>query len=344
MSRFTVSTIALLLLVLSPALHACRSQPAPSLEATAKAEAAPTRASEVEPPAPAAPDEALVVGLRDAKGELRTLFVDAKGFTVLGEGVAVPRDDGWWKLDRRRHRDASGKNRADTLFATTDRAWQAPAYNFADMETCESEMSLDVLFVGSDHVTYEESGGGYCEGAAHPYAYTGLHTVTLQDIKTPRALPINDLLGAPALASLESAGVRVSEKCLSDPDATEWGLVRRQGRWSVRGRLTHAYEVCRGSFKDFTVPGVSPRNLTGHDDLPLPWNQMRSRLPGALDAVASPSKRVVVFVTTEGLALEVDGKEVARHRAPSHFIVLAQWAVGGRNVERWRTEAAAILK
>lgn len=356
MPRFVVA-VSLLLMAVSPALQSCRSpQPAakeaveaPAEPKTSKAEALPTGAKNevIEAEAPAAPDEALVVGLRDREGALTTLFVDAKGFTVLGKGIAVPRDDGWWKLDRRRDRDASGDNSADILYATTDRAWKPPAYNFEDMESCESEMSRTVLFVGYDHVSFEEQGSGYCEGAAHPYGYTRLHTVTLQDlVGAPRDLPIDELFEASALASLNAAGAKAlkGEDCLDEPNKTDWGIVRHDGKWTVRGRLNYAFEVCRGSFKDFTVPGVSPQNLSGHDALPKPWSQLKSRQPGAVDAVASPSERVVVFVTAEGLTLEIDGKKVSSHVAPEHAIVLSQWAVGRKHVERWRTEAAAILK
>lgn len=352
MPRFVVA-VSLLLMAVSPALQSCRSQQpvakraveAPVEAKASKAAPAPAKAEVIEAEAPAAPDEALVVGLRDREGALSTLFVDAKGFTVLGKGIAVPRDDGWWKLDRRRDRE--GENSADILYATTDRAWKPPAYNFEDMDSCESEMSRTVLFVGYDHVSFEEQGSGYCEGAAHPYGYTRLHTVTLQDlVGSPRDLPIDELFETSALARMKAAGAKAleGEDCLDEPSKTDWGIVRRDGKWTVRGRLNYAYEVCRGSFKDFTIPGVSPQNLSGHDALPQPWSQLKSQHPGALDAVASPSGRVVVLVTAEGLTLEIDGKKVSSHPAPEHAIVLSQWAVGRKHVERWRTEAAAILK
>lgn len=176
--------------------------------------------------------EALVLGLRAADGSLQTLFVDAQGIQILGSGVAVPRRSGWWKLGLSQRTANKGQYKDVTL-------WAAPAgkkpvlKGLGDVAGCENDTTVTVLFVGSDWVSSEISSGGYCEGAAHPYA---------------------------------------------------------------------------------------------------------------IDVLASPSGRVVVLVTKRGLTLHVDGKTVAEHPASGSAAVLTQWAVGAKNVERWRKEAAKALK
>ena len=40
----------------------------------------------------------------------------------------------------------------------------------------------------------------------------------------------------------------------------------------------------------------------------------------------------------------VDGKRVAEGEVPNAGVVMAQWAVGKKDVARWRTDAEAVLR
>lgn len=292
--------------------------------------------------------EALVLGLRAADGSLQTLFVDAQGIQVLGSGVAVPRRTGWWKLGLSPRTANKGQYKDVTL-------WAVPAgkktalKGLGDVAGCENDTTHTVLFVGSDWVSSEISSGGYCEGAAHPYAVQLLQTRSIDALQNGKNTKIDAVLGPEAATRLKADGLSArgtgeEAECLEEPNLEHWALLRTRGHWQARGGLSHAYEVCRGSFKAYPLKMSVPEKVTGHDKIPGAWETWTASHSDLTDVLASPSGRVVVLVTKRGLTLQVDGKTVAEHPAPGSAAVLTQWAVGAKNVARWRKEAAAALK
>ena len=304
--------------------------------------AAPSSAAPAATPAA----EALVLGLRDSKG-LSTWFVDETGAKRLGSGLAVPRKDGWWKLDVATQ--TQGDSSRQVIVASKNAHPAAKPWKLDD--GCQETDGVELLFVSGDSVSAVQSGGGNCEGAAHPWQAYNVVFGTFESAAKGdgvEALSIAKVLGPDASAALQKAGQALLAKsgpdaCLGDPDDAAWGLVRKEGHWQVRGQLGYASEACRDRHAEYDVPVAVPKEIVGPDALPKPFADYGKTQAALTDVLASPSGRLEVVVARMGIDVWAGGKRVGGNDESGASVVMAQWALGAKNVARWRTDAGAVL-
>lgn len=355
-SMHTLSTRVLFSVSLSTALLiACGNSdtkdkaPAPEVKAPAA-------------PAPPAEPEAVVLGLRTQDGALVTLFggraagAQAAGgpaaggqstLTQIGPGIAVPRKDGWWKFNVIKQVDTSGKYQENQLVAAKAGEPLTPVA-LQSMEGCTQEMKSTVLFVGNDQVSVELESYSNCEGAAHPNTSHELGTYALDALKDNSKLGLDKVLGQEAFKQFVTDGTaaRANMKdadCMETPESAGWGVLRKGGHWSLRGGATHTLPPCQGRLELFDVKMPPPQTLVGHDALPREFAAYKAEDATIKDVVASPSGAVEVRISATGASLWEGGKQVASYPAPGASIVMAQWAVGEKNVSRWREEVQKTL-
>jgi hypothetical protein len=317
----------------------------------------------------------LLLGLRSTKNEYRTLYLSPAGgkWAVLERpDLIAPRRDGFWRVGMGRLKTGSGDwvNEYDTLWAHRigQPNWFADyrreVLNQAEPKVGErsnEDSSRTILFVGQDVICAEFTGGGYGEGAAHPWAGNTLEAYRIDTIAKPAGtagssltLAIDDALPE-AAKTFTSAGEAFhatlpsdrAERVNQSPSETEWALVRRQGRWVLRGRLNYAYEAVRGSFEDFSVPYTLPKAMVGPDTLRVPWNTVKARIPAALDAFSSPNGEVLGVLTKTTLTLytvrngSLGPTVFSRTLRAGEAAVMIHWALGN-SVSRWQREISAI--
>jgi hypothetical protein len=293
-----------------------------------------------------ADDELLVLGLRLADGSLCTVLADKDGARRAGDGLAIPRADGFWRgviLDRKQESISER-----VFFAYPAKSPANPPPLKVD-EGCETNLTETVLFVGSDFVAVEENGGGYCEGAAHPYAFVGLKTFPIASETRPKAMSIEAALGQAARDAFEKTAEKAhggeakrEEDCLSDAGPEDFGLVRIQGRWVIRGSMGHRYEACHGKHEYFSVAFDPPAKATGQTALATPYAQLAKEHPDLADAVFSPSGRLRVLLSKKGVSVVHGGKKSSLLELEGASIVMTQWALG-KAAARWRQEIPQVL-
>lgn len=311
------------------------------------------------PAAPAAPaePEAVVLGLRLQDGSLVTLFGGQGGggqvgggqgtLTKVGPGIAVPRKSGWWKFNVIKQVDASGKYQENQLVAAKSGEALAPV-PLQSMEGCTQEMKSTVLFVGNDHVSVELESYSNCEGTAHPNTSHELGTYALDALKDNTKLGLDKVLGQESFKQFVTDGTaaRANMKdadCMETPESAGWGVLRKGGHWSLRGGATHTLPPCQGRLELFDVKMPPPQTLVGHDALPREFAAYTAEDGSLKDVVASPSGAIEVRISAAGATLWEGGKSVASYPAPGAAIVMAQWAVGEKNVSRWREDVQKLL-
>lgn len=315
----------------------------------AEANAATKQPAEAVEAPPEMPEEVGILGIRNADGMVKTIMVDKKGFKTMGNGLAVPREDGWWWVGY------VGQEGWDSLMLASAPAGEVPSLEPIDITTCaDSGATSTVTFVGRDHISYEMHSGGTCDGAAHPWQSHELITTSLEApskvnadktfTNGGEALDITAVGGDEAGAALTKAGeaAKKAGECLGDPRTNQWGLVRREGDWVVRGGLSYEAEACRDSFGHYDVPVDPPAALTaGYTK--AEWDKWSAATPGLVDYAASPSGNIGVLFTDDGVRLKVgDDDNVKQLYTKGAVLVMAFWA-SGDEVEDWRDAAAAAM-
>lgn len=302
------------------------------------------------PKVPETPPEALVLGVREKDGSLRTLFVTDGKIEALGKGLAVPRADGWWTVDLVKQVDASGKFQ-DVQLVSGKAGSKLTPEPLQAMEGCKQDMTVTTLFVGTTHASYEAESVAICDGSSTPNQSHEIGVYSLDDLKPGKRMGMDVVLGENAYKQFvvdgtEAQGKMKNGACMDGPGTPGWGLIRKNGQWALRGGMSYVGDSCRGLFEAYDVHFIPDPKLVGHDALMRSLDAIRgSSKDQILDVVAGPGSHMEVLVTANELILNHDSMEKARFSAPGVAIVMAQWAVGADNVKRWREDAAkAVVK
>ncbi|MBZ4666589.1 hypothetical protein [Mahella sp.] len=139
-----------------------------------------------------------------------------------------------------------------------------------------------------------------------------------------------------AQAHLSSLGQRAPDGISSIISDDNFTLKRRNGHWIIKGRLNTG-----GGQEDFTV-GVMPGDkLVNYDDLCLSWNDIKEKVPSALDAYTSPNKDVLIalgnnflsiYTIRDGVISSKPARKITIKEGET--VVMAEWAMGSY-VPKW---------
>lgn len=301
------------------------------------------------PAARVAPEVVGAIGLRTRDNRLWTLRVDdLDGLILVSSGVQVYRPDGWWQVHTGTTSDGAttvGWTLAGPVGPLPSVPLADPGCGMPDPAGLTHYNSRTMLLHVSPALLVTETIGEADCGGAHGAAWDELESASLSAGTTFTGRAVDEVFGAEAERLWREAGARA--RALDDqpdcfqPEPTQWGLVRAQGRWTLRGRLHYGPEVCRGMALDYTVPVAVPRALTGPDNLPAPWASLVAAHPGLRDALASPDGRMLLLVDAGGVTLTVDGLDIDRMELPGATVVAAQWATGAE-AAGWMGEGSPL--
>lgn len=295
---------------------------------------------------PAETDELLVFGVRAKDETLSTWLLDGSGLRRIGGGAAVLRPSGWVRIDRVQRRSVT----TDDTRLFPIKAGQKPTLPPPDVEGgCQIVNVERLLFAGPEFFSYEKASSGDCEGAAHGFASVLLRTSGYEDTSHGSPKEIGRMLGDAAAGafSIDAARAHGGQEqrqldCLADAEPTDFGVIRKPGRWSLHGELNYAAEVCRPKREYFEIGVDLPERSLGHDRLPQPFERLAEQYEGIVDALSSPSGRTLLLVRADGLEGMSGEQSVAKEALEEPAIVSAQWTTG-KNAAKWRAEVAKVV-
>ena len=251
--------------------------------------------------------------------------------------LVVPRRGGLWKVDAKR--SAYNSWVEDFLVSAPigqrARLSGIQAYNG---EYCRGHRIQLIHFAGPSYLGIEQRSAGYCEDAAHPWFSSTLAVVPV-DSTTHIGLPVSDVLGRAGRDAFAAGARRFLSRLRSDEeraqfytqlDEANWTVVRRAGRWQLRGRLD-TEEVADARTADFDVDLRPPASVVGHDELYPSWERIRAFAPNARDAVSSPARDLLVILRPDRLTVHPvrnDGIGAATMEiaVPANAtLIMAQW-------------------
>lgn len=275
----------------------------------------------------------ILIGLKSIKREnedniedwnYRTLLINMKNKRVMGiyemEDIFFPRKNGFWKLEVDREKDNNlvedkirvyplKKPSSDTKSRSIKKEGLVRVYGDQLIKPMTIKRKLEhnlkhILYVGNDYISIE-SVKGLEKGRRV------LEFYPIDNLAEGTPIKIGDIAGENGRASfLEEAKKELlaREKDLDNidnyslPNEESFGLFRRNGHWTYRGRINFSDEVSH-SYKDFNIHAIPSKEVVHYDKLNLPWNGIKTKVPEAVDAFTSPNEDIVLIITHSTISI-----------------------------------------
>ncbi len=198
-----------------------------------------------------------------------------------------------------------------------------------------------IRYVGNDYISIENIESD-AKGRAN------LRTYLIDNFDSRKPIKISDIGGKNLkTAFLEGAGKgKTLSKAKKDNDVEgenneeNFGLTRKNGHWILRGRINYK-ENGEQDFIDFNIKAVPPTELVHYDELSIPWNGIKMKIPEVIDAYTSPNDDIAVVITHKYISIyPINNGELGKEPFEKislnddEEVVMAEWAIG-RYVNVW---------
>lgn len=197
---------------------------------------------------------------------------------------------------------------------------------------------VDINFIGNDYIAME-----YFEGRLNSYSSLGKYKVLpVDNLQNDMGIKISDLEGDVGRKALISAGNNAlsstgntSDNLEETPREDSFTMERRNGHWIMKGRINSKNLEDSQNFLDYNINIIPPRKMINYDELKVPWNDIKSKIPEAVDAYTSPNNTVALILTKNYIYLygikdrNLMDRPLKRIRIrEGETVVMAEWALG----------------
>ncbi|MDA8442020.1 MAG: hypothetical protein M0Z55_06550 [Peptococcaceae bacterium] len=254
--------------------------------------------------------------------------------------IFFPRINGFWVLQVR---DVLNQGNRDDELSAHDVSTKVPVTQASSMSINQRQVPAEtnrriIDYIGNDYVTIDNDIGGK----------KWLQVLPVDKISSEVGIKVSDLLGTRGLSAynsardqavraLKNAGVTSIDEDKSEED---FGLSRKNGHWYLQGRINYQKDGS-SRFKDFNIDLIPPANLIFFDTLFLNWQNIKDRVPDAIDAFTSPNRDIALIKTKTKLFVygisddQLDNDPLAQIELKAgENIIMAEWATGSY-VDNW---------
>ncbi|OZV11857.1 hypothetical protein CIW83_12505 [Tissierella sp. P1] len=194
----------------------------------------------------------------------------------------------------------------------------------------------NILYIGNDYISTEliDLSNDKRTLQVYPIDY----------LNDEKGIKVSDIIGEEGLRVFKEGAqsiVKTNSNILLNEES--FGLARRNGYWIMKGRINYQSEG-EEFYKDYNIKTIPPKELVNYDELAIPWNVIKSKVPEAIDAYTSPNEDIIIIVTRNNLLIysinnhEISQKELGRIKIDnSETIIMAEWATG-RYTMLWEEE------
>ncbi|GLC31007.1 hypothetical protein [Clostridium omnivorum] len=198
-----------------------------------------------------------------------------------------------------------------------------------------------ILFVGNDYIGTEFN--------IKDKKIDKLQVLPVDNIKSGKGINISDVVSGNAkellLRSSEvyllSQSKDKVEKLEKEPKMDNFTLIRKNGHWAMVGRLNYSKPEENSIYDEFSINIATPAKLISYDELCVPWNQIKTRLPEAIDAYTSPNKDIAILYAQNYIYIYsiqsgvLSDKPLRKLKIQEgEKVIMAEWAIGEYS-EKW---------
>ncbi|MCE9672165.1 hypothetical protein LY474_30595 [Myxococcus stipitatus] len=289
----------------------------------------------------------VLVGLAMPGEVLKTYFITATEITPLGQGLAVPRKDGWWVVDAYEGNVVTSP--ASTLTRKDYEEYTARDNNCADGST--GGTLIEFLYAGPDFISYDST---FWKESCHGPNETRDRSIVTRlyyDHENDRdESSIESALGPEAKAALDPI---LEKRCpgdsCSDPREERyfWGLTPMRLFAAIPGGYDPTetkYETVPLPVKLLAALKRPSRHVAADLQHPLPPPGPGVTEPGrASAAIIAPDGSFELRIHDNAIVVWAGSKQVGTITETGCRLVMEEWASGKATVARWRKQAASVL-
>lgn len=304
------------------------------------------------------------IGERDGSNlenwNYRTLLINSQSSRIEGvyemEDIFFPRKTGFWKMTVDRLANGDMVEDSISLYPIKKAAPETKSRSLGnegllgirsvnedgDRSLSLVEEALDpgkslknILYIGNDYISLELI--NYLESGRRVLEF---HPIDNLDKGNP--MTVTDIAGEIGKTSfLEEAKreVLAKNKEYKDssidllPNEESFGLFRRNGHWIYKGRVNFSDSGVH-SYRDFNIKAIPSKDIVHYDELTIPWNAIKTKVPEAVDAFTSPNEDLVLIIThnnllvytvEQGFISELPLKKI--QLKPTEKIIMLEWGI-----------------
>jgi len=277
----------------------------------------------------------ILLGIRAADNSYRTLWIYSKNREIETTGwtrqLLVPRAKGFWQVG------TINESNIHAIYALAFNENYLPPKNLADVRSgniLKIDQGTKLNFAGNDYIGIEDS------DMLRVYPVENLKdglAVSLKDIAQGDADNIFEQSAKDFAASVKGEAY---DKLIRKTDTRNFTLMRRNGHWILKSRL-YFLQPYEKDFMDFDLRLMVPDRLIQYDEMNIPWNDIKAKLPWTSDAFMSPNKDIAVLADSKSLCVySIKNSSVINRQllklelAKGDTIVMAEWSIG-RYADLW---------
>lgn len=271
------------------------------------------------------------------KWNYRTIFIRSYNKDIANiyemDNIFLPRKTGFWNIKIDREEDHGKVN---------DRILASPIDKTSDSKKIKSikdeeESSLkNILYIGNDYISIENV-GRVNKGERIIELYP------IDNVKEGNPIAISDITGDIGKKRFLEAGKKEIQMIHNEyknspvdlkPNEENFGLFRRNGCWIFKGRYNYVKED-EYKYTDFNIQYIPPKEIVQYDEVSIPWNTIKSKVPEAIDAFTSPNDDMVLIITSNKILVYlIDEGDISYTPAAKIELksgekpIMAEWAIG----------------
>jgi len=276
--------------------------------------------------------------------DYETIWINMQNKELEGlfkvDKLLVPRKNGFWEIEQNRvyandsiydkiiAKPISTNESSNILYTTkslNDEEMHVASSNF---QKRKPSILKNILFVGNDYISIENIDIERDDRKT-------LQVYAVDNLEDEKPIRLSDLIGENG-TNLFNEGARNSvnfEKAIT-VNEENFGLVRRNGYWTLKGRVNFKEKEIE-YFSDFSIKALPPKEMVSYDELAIPFEVLKLNLPNVVDAFSSPNKDFIVVNTSNNLVIYlIEGDDVSKIPVASiplpegSTIIMSEWATG----------------
>lgn len=277
--------------------------------------------------------------------------------------LIVPRKSGFWFVDVENSLNNSTVESSISAYSINKNIKQNSKES-GIINGGQAYTGIDILFVGSDYISLELNGDKFNSNSpSSNRSFLRLYALDTINSKNSSPIIISNLLGEDAIKSLNqgaaayltSLNFNERQKLEQNPSNYNFGIIRRDGKWVLRGRLNELDTLSEKSSEsnnlgDFDIPIILTKDIVSYDSLYPSWSSIKEIVPQAIDAYSSPNRHYVIVITKTSLIIyNVTGGRLESsplltfNLNSKENIIMSQWSTGSY-VRTWDEQMKKLIK